>query len=105
MKEKMETRGPCRSTTQVVLEYTRSDSRIDAGGLPSAATRLLFDADAAAHAWRGRRIDQSRHQSGRRDAKANNLLDRNYGAGSYFVDGIGILSSPRTVLPSATVDF
>lgn len=38
-------------------------------------------------------------------ANVNNLLDRNYWAGSYFVDGIVILSSPRTVLVSATVDF
>ncbi|MBY6240085.1 TonB-dependent siderophore receptor [Methylosinus sp. Sm6] len=38
-------------------------------------------------------------------ANANNLLDHNYWAGSYFADGIVTLSSPRTVLMSATVDF
>ncbi|MBU3890339.1 TonB-dependent siderophore receptor [Methylosinus sp. KRF6] len=38
-------------------------------------------------------------------ANANNLLDHNYWAGSYFADGIVTLSSPRTVLLSATVDF
>lgn len=38
-------------------------------------------------------------------ANANNLLDHNYWAGSYFADGIVILSSPRTVLLSATVEF
>ena len=38
-------------------------------------------------------------------ANANNLLDHNYWAGSYFADGIVILSSPRTVLVSATSTF
>lgn len=38
-------------------------------------------------------------------ANVNNLLDHSYWAGTYFADGIAILSSPRTVMVSATAEF